>query len=132
MAITSPMAQPTALVLSVREITDGIQNLSAVDQYRFKRASEYHNYGGARPATELRHEAIRRAIAGTRKCPRDLPVVAFLIGAVRSIANADRKALKRIRHDAPSDNLESPPCWSASTPALVRKKRFCGLRKLKK
>jgi hypothetical protein len=118
MAITSPMAQPAAAVLSVPEVTDGIQNLSAVDQYRFKRSSEYYSYGGARPAFDLRNEAIRRAIAGTRKCPRDLPVIAFLIGAVRSIANADRKALKRIGHDSPSHNAESSSLLECHDPRV--------------
>ena len=69
--------------------------LSEVEQLRFKRASQYLGCAGARPPVELRQEAVRRAIAGARKCPRFLPVVAFLIGTMRSIAHADRKALKR-------------------------------------
>jgi DNA-directed RNA polymerase specialized sigma24 family protein len=107
MAPTSPTAQPVASVLSVAETTDGIRNLSPVDQYKFKRASQYLSFGGARPAADLRHEAVRRAIAGTRKCPRNLQIIAFLIGVMRSIADADRKALKRIRHESPSDHAES-------------------------
>jgi DNA-directed RNA polymerase specialized sigma24 family protein len=118
MAITSPAAQPDTSVLSVPEITDGIQKLSAVDQYRFKRASEYHSYGGARPATDLRQEAIRRAIAGKRKCPRDLSVVAFLVGAVRSIANADRKAQKRAHHSNPRPNAEANSVLECSDPRI--------------
>jgi hypothetical protein len=82
-------------VLSVDEITASIRNLSDVEQLRFKRASQYLGRAGARQPADLRHEAIRRAIAGSRKCPRSLPVVAFLIGTMRSIANADRKAIKR-------------------------------------
>lgn len=95
MAIPAAPAEIAESSLSVADVTEGIRNLSDGEQIKFKRASQYLGGAGARPAAELRHEAIRRAIAGSRKCPRHLPVVAFLIGTMRSIAHADRKALKR-------------------------------------
>jgi len=95
MAIPAAPAEIAELSLSVADVTDGIRNLSDGEQIKFKRASQYLGGAGARPPDDLRHEAIRRAIAGSRKCPRHLPVVAFLIGTMRSIAHADRKALKR-------------------------------------
>jgi hypothetical protein len=95
MVIPAAPAEVAESVLPVAEVTDGIRNLSDADKYRLKRASQYLGDAGARPPADLRHEAIRRAIAGSRKCPRYLPVVAFLIGTMRSIAHADRKALKR-------------------------------------
>ncbi len=95
MAIPAAPAEIAELSLSVADVTDGIRNLSDGEQIKFKRASQYLGGAGARPPADLRHEAIRRAIAGSRKCPRHLPIVAFLIGTMRSIAHADRKALKR-------------------------------------
>lgn len=97
MVIPSAPAVPIGSELSVTEVTDGIRNLSDAEQIKFKRASEYLGRAGARPPADLRHEAIRRAIARDRKCPRRLSVVAFLIGTMRSIAHADRKALKRAK-----------------------------------
>jgi hypothetical protein len=95
MAIPAAPAEIAELSLSAADVTDGIRNLSDGEQIKFKRASQYLGGAGARPPADLRHEAIRRAIAGSRKCPRHLPVVAFLIGTMRSIAHADRKALNR-------------------------------------
>jgi DNA-directed RNA polymerase specialized sigma24 family protein len=94
-------------VLSVTEITDGIRNLSDAELYRFKRGSLYLSFGGARAAADLRHEAVRRAIDGTRKCPRVLPIVAFLFGVMRSIAHADRKAIRRVPNTAVLDDHPS-------------------------
>jgi RNA polymerase sigma-70 factor (ECF subfamily) len=108
MVTPSAPAEPAESVLSVTEITDRIQNLSDADVYRFKQASQYLSCGGARPAADLRHEAIRRALAGTRKCPRGLPIAVFLFGAMRSIAYADRRALLRGPDSAlPSEVLNS-------------------------
>jgi DNA-directed RNA polymerase specialized sigma24 family protein len=103
MAPSAPAELPDS-VLSVTEIIEGIRSLSADDQFRFKRASEYLSHGGARPAEDLRHEAVRRAIAGSRKCPRDVPIAKFLFGVMRSIAHADRKALHRSSQAVPLSN----------------------------
>jgi hypothetical protein len=92
------MVTPSAsaeTMLSVAEVIGRIRDLSDPDALRFKKASHYLSYGGARPPAELRNEAIRRAAAGTRKCPRNIPMVVFLFGVMRSIASADRKALNR-------------------------------------
>jgi hypothetical protein len=85
----------TAAVLSVEEVTDGVKNLSDADLLRIKKASQYLSYAGARAPQELRQEAFRRAIDGTRKCPRHVGVAQFLVGAMRSIASSDRKAAFR-------------------------------------
>jgi len=88
---------PEKAVLSEAEASDRIRALLSApeDAIRFIRASNYWSFGGARPAADLRQEAMRRTVAGTRRCPRDLPMVAFLIGVMRSIASSDRRALQR-------------------------------------
>jgi RNA polymerase sigma-70 factor (ECF subfamily) len=92
MTITSVAEEP---VLSVAEVTEIIENLSDADFLRIKKISQYLSYGGARSPAELRQEAIKRALGGTRKCPRRLEIVPFLYGTMRSIASADRKAIGR-------------------------------------
>lgn len=92
------MAAPSAsseTALSVDEVTDGIRSLSVPDQLRLKKASKYLSFGTTRPADDLRQEAMRRAVAGTRKCPRHVPIVEFLFGVMRSIASTDRRAVDR-------------------------------------
>ncbi|WFU79939.1 hypothetical protein QA645_36475 [Bradyrhizobium sp. CIAT3101] len=89
MAITSVSA-PDGM-LPVAEVTERLAHLSDADLLRIRRASQYLCYGGARPADELRQEAFRRALDGTRKCRCNLGIVQFLIGAMRSIASSDRK-----------------------------------------
>lgn len=105
MVIPAAPTEVSVSVLSVAEVTDGIRNLSDAEKIKFKRASQYLGDAGARPPADLRHEAVRRAIAGSRKCPRYLSVAAFLIGTMRSIAHADRKALKRTSR---TPNLADP------------------------
>jgi RNA polymerase sigma-70 factor (ECF subfamily) len=89
MVIAKPSEDTT---LSVTEVTARIRAMSDADKVRLIRASNYLSFAGVRPAQDLRQEAIRRAIDGTRKCRPDLPIVVFLKGVMRSIAWADRKA----------------------------------------
>jgi len=93
MAITGVAASEA--VLSVAEIAEGINNLSDADLLRIKKTSQYLSYGGARSPQELRQEAVKRAVDGTRKCPRDVGIAKFLFGVMRSIASSDRKAASR-------------------------------------
>jgi len=118
MVIPGAPAEIAESVLSVADVTDGIRNLSDAEQIKFKRASQYLGGAGARPPADLRHEAIRRAIAGSRKCPRDLPVVAFLIGTMRSIAHADRKALKRTSRTPSLADPSSSTILDAADPRI--------------
>src|SRR6185503_17333497 len=83
------------MFLTAAEVTVRIRSMSDADKLRLIRTSNYFSFGGARSASDLRQEAIRRAIAGTRKCPSDVPVITFLNGTMRSIAWADRKAIGR-------------------------------------
>ncbi|WBL82127.1 RNA polymerase subunit sigma-24 [Bradyrhizobium xenonodulans] len=78
--------------LSIHEVTARIRAMSAEDKLRFIKDSNYLSFGDARSPADLRQEAIRRALDGTRKCPANLSITGFLRGAMRSIAWADRKA----------------------------------------
>jgi hypothetical protein len=99
--------------LTAAEVADRIRSLSDADKIRLIRASNYLSFGGARAPADLRQEAIRRAIAGTRKCRSDLSIIAFLKGAMRSIAWADRRTISRasklaaVPNDGPTSNTAS-------------------------
>jgi DNA-directed RNA polymerase specialized sigma24 family protein len=45
---------------------------------------------------ELIHEAVSRTLVGSRNCPRDVPLMAFLSETMRSIAGHDRKRRRRL------------------------------------
>ena len=74
------------------EVTARLRAMSTADKLRFIRDLSYSSFGDARSLADLRQEAMRRTLDGTRKCPRNVPIVTFLRGAMRSIAWADRKA----------------------------------------
>jgi DNA-directed RNA polymerase specialized sigma24 family protein len=61
---------------------------------------------GLRPLEweDLVNEAVSRALSGSRKCPRDVPVVAFLRQTVRSIAEEERR--RRGQQAYPSTAIE--------------------------
>ena len=92
--MAAPSASPET-VLSADEVADRIRQLSAPDQIRFIKASQYFSFGAARSPVDLRQEAIRRAISGTRKCPQHVPIITFLRGVMRSVAYSDRRAIGR-------------------------------------
>jgi RNA polymerase sigma-70 factor (ECF subfamily) len=123
------MVTPSASVepmLSITEVIDGIKHLSNANALRFKKASEYLSFGGARPPADLRNEAIRRVAAGTRNCPRNIPIVVFLFGVMRSIASADRKAIKRAPKFAivPKDDSAAANLLDGADPRLSPEDRM--------
>jgi hypothetical protein len=80
-------------ILPVTEVTVRLRAMSTVDKIRFIRDSNYLSFGDARSPGDLRQEAVRRALDGSRKCPHSVPITTFLRGVMRSIAWADRKAI---------------------------------------
>lgn len=84
----------SARVLTTQEIQDGLAGLTAADLLRLERAAVTYAVGIGVEARDVVNEAIRRALDGTRKCPRELPLLNFLIGAMRSMAWAARESGK--------------------------------------
>jgi hypothetical protein len=107
-------------VLSVAEATARLQALSEAEALLLKKASGYLSYGGARSPRDLRQEAFKRTLAGSRKCPRDLPIVPFLFGVMRSIASADRKSLGRAPELSlvPKDDSATGKIFEGTDPRL--------------
>lgn len=81
-------------VLTSDEFVIALRSLSEADWIRIHSAAKYLAYvaGGNWKPEDLRQEAIIRAVDGKRNCPRDLNIVLFLVGAMRSIVSASAKA----------------------------------------
>jgi DNA-directed RNA polymerase specialized sigma24 family protein len=107
-------------VLSVAEATERLQTLSQGDALQLRKASMYLSHGGARSPLDLRQEAFKRTLAGSRKCPRDIPIATFLFGVMRSIASADRKFLGRLPELSvvPKDDLAAAKTFEFADPRL--------------
>lgn len=82
--------------LSTSEIRSAIDALKPADETRLLKAAEFFGeINGFEDPRGLLQEALVRALAGTRRCPRDVPLVPFLFRAMRSIANSVSKSAKR-------------------------------------
>lgn len=116
-------------VLGKQELHDAIKALGPADWVRVQKAARYFTrYAGE--ADDLRQEAIARALGGERTCPRDLPVVRFLIGVMESIVSSDAKSALRARVRAESEP-PSPPEKGELNPEeeLVEREREEKLRR---
>ncbi|WP_233997759.1 hypothetical protein, partial [Erythrobacter sp. HI0077] len=61
-------------VLTTQEVQDALAALTAADFLRLERAAVIYAVGIGVEARDVVNEAIRRALDGTRKCPKDLPL----------------------------------------------------------
>lgn len=82
-------------VLTLDELHAAIGGLSDLDYVALEKASVYWSAGRAISADDLLLKAMTNSLSGARKCPRDLPVKKFLIGAMRSLASSSYKGSKR-------------------------------------
>lgn len=82
--------------LSIAELRSAIAALKLSDEQKLMRAAEFLCYvNGFDDPRGLLQEAMVRALSGTRRCPRNMQIVPFLFGAMRSIANSVSKSAKR-------------------------------------
>jgi DNA-directed RNA polymerase specialized sigma24 family protein len=82
-------------LLAVEEIKTTIEALPRIGWLRLhKVARAFCRHTGAEP-DDLLQEAFRRALDGARQCPRDVDILRFLAGVMRSIASDWSKARKR-------------------------------------
>jgi len=78
--------------LSGEELETAILGLSDADVVRLKKCAHKYIGGHDMDVEDLVNEAILRTLSGKRKtCPRNLPIVQFLAGAMRSIASGERE-----------------------------------------
>lgn len=92
------MGEPVCVVLSEDEIVEAIRTLSAASWNRLRRVARVFSQGRPIEPEDLLQEALARAIDGSRNCPRNIDIVRFLAGAMRSIASGAMKILTRQPH----------------------------------
>ena len=77
--------------LSREELEEAVKGLSDVDILRLTKIARLYTGNHDMEAGELLNEAVLRTLLGERKaCPRNLPIVNFLAGVMRSIADTER------------------------------------------
>lgn len=82
-------------VLDLEEMRQAIDGLTTVELVRLRKAGRIYAVGLACDVDDLIGEAIAAAIAGNRRCKRDMRILPFLVGAMRSIASKTRVSAKR-------------------------------------
>lgn len=106
-----PPPPVTEAVLSVDEIKEKLGSLSNADLVRLQRIAGYYSKG-VLESDNLLSCAFEKALSGERKCPRDLGVMIFLRGTIRSLASSEFKSLKRspltLESDFCSDDENDP------------------------
>ena len=81
--------------LDAAEIGAAFDGLSPDDKLKLSAIEAIKRRGTGLGAGELLHEAVCRALTGSRKCPRHIPFMAFLVETMRSIAYHARKKTRR-------------------------------------
>jgi hypothetical protein len=90
-------------ILSPQEFKDAFLALTAGEKARLKLIAKWWTYWTPFHWKDLLHEAIQRACAGSRKCPRQISLVRFLDQTMRSIRSEWMADWLR-EHDSASDD----------------------------
>lgn len=93
----------TAGVLTREELEEAIGSFSNADWLRLKKATQLYAIYPVEP-DELLQEALCRAIAGGRNCPRGVGVVRFVAEAIRSIAHDELQKVENQRDEVSVHN----------------------------
>ena len=100
----------TAAPLSTDEVREAITALTTADLIRLKRVGALYAVGVGVEGPEVLNEAVRRALDGTRNCPRDVPMPVFLVNVMRSMASSERtKAKEEPIMESMSSTLDAGP-----------------------
>jgi DNA-directed RNA polymerase specialized sigma24 family protein len=82
-------------VLDAGELREAVLALGKFDLIRLRRAGRLYALGLDCELDDLLGDAVVLALSGSRICPRDMAVVPFLVGIMRSRASALRKSAQR-------------------------------------
>lgn len=100
----------TAASLSTDEVRDAIAALTTAELIRLQKVGAIYAVGVGVEGLDVVNEAVSRALDGTRTCPRDAPVLIFLINAMRSMASSERtKAKEEPVMESMSSTLDDGP-----------------------
>lgn len=81
-------------VFSTEEMKEVLSSLSDADMIRLGRIAQAYCKGRIDP-DDLLQRAFVAALDGSRKCPRDLKLITFLAGTMKSLASSRFKSLTR-------------------------------------
>src|SRR5262252_211555 len=90
------------------DVARAIHSLSDADLVRLKALAQLWARGLPRGLSwsDVLHEAIARALDGSRKWPRGIPILAFLSGVMRSICE-DQWRRERLEHEVLAREVDS-------------------------
>jgi DNA-directed RNA polymerase specialized sigma24 family protein len=77
--------------LDAEEFCAAADGLSAADKLKLRETERVYLRGTDLSEGDLLHKALCAAVLGDRKCPRHVPVVAFIIQTMRSMASHRRE-----------------------------------------
>lgn len=115
----------TAGVLTREELEESIAAFSNADRLRLRSAAQLYAIYPVEP-DELVQEALCRALAGTRKCPRNVSVVRFVAEAIRSIAHDEFRKVENRRDEVSVDDetIENPDSITPQEPGPTAEERM--------
>ncbi len=115
----------TAKVLSREELEETISAFSNADWMRLRSAAQLYAVYPVEPE-ELVQEALCRAIAGTRKCPKKVSVVRFVAEAIRSIAHDELQKIEHKRDEVSvhDETIENPEAITPQEPGPTAEERM--------
>jgi DNA-directed RNA polymerase specialized sigma24 family protein len=91
-------------VLDAGELREAVLALKKIDLVRLRRAGRLYALRLDCELDDLLGDAIMLALSGSRTCPRDMEVLPFLVGIMRSRASALRQSAKRKGIPVPIDD----------------------------
>ncbi|WP_456653212.1 sigma-70 family RNA polymerase sigma factor [Bradyrhizobium lupini] len=89
--------------LAPEEVLTALEVFSAEDKLRLKLIERRRRSGTDFGEGELYHEALCLTLIGRRKCPIDVPLIAFLAKTMQNLSYHRRAKLKRERKNAKSN-----------------------------
>jgi len=100
------------------DVARAIHSLSDADLVRLKALAQLWARGLPRGLSwsDVLHEAIARALDGSRKWPRGIPILAFLSGVMRSICE-DQWRRERLEHEVLCRDVDSADLCAAGDTA---------------
>lgn len=106
-AITEGATGPADL-LSRAETADAIKALDADEKLKLHAIAQGRARGTGMVGKDLLHETICRAMLGARRCPKNVPLMAFLVQTMRSISSHARDKYKAQRDREHADTGIDP------------------------
>ena len=115
----------TDKVLSRQELKKAIGAFSDADWMRLRSAAQLYAVYPVEPE-DMVQEALCRAIAGTRNCPKGVSVVRFLAEAIRSIAHDELQKVEHQRDEVSvhDKTIENPDAITPLEPGPTAEERM--------